>query len=204
MRKALIISGSVLILLSLTAAGIIFGRLYVLRMAHDSAKTPLIKKVQTLAQPFLGKTKTTKPVSTEFGIVIPAIGVNAPIIANVSGTNANTYYHELKEGVAHMEGTALPNEAGNTVLFGHSSTLPGAKRTPYNEVFLLLDKLEEGDDITVYFDRIAYEYRVNEKREVSEGATEILSQEDEQTLTLITCWPPGTDVRRFVVRARMR
>ncbi len=144
-------------------------------------------------------TSDTAPVSTEFGLFIPKINVNVPIVADVDGDVARVYFQKLKDGVAHFKGTAKPDQVGNTVIFGHSSAIPGIVATPYAQTFLLLDKLKKGDKITVYYRGQPYYYVVDSVKSMPDDALDILKATDSATLTLFTCWPPGTDFKRMVV-----
>ena len=63
-----------------------------------------------------------KPVNTDFSIVIEKIGVNAPIVADVTVTNEDAYNNALKDGVAHALVSDYPSqEPGNVYLFAHSA-----------------------------------------------------------------------------------
>src|SRR3989344_2594538 len=44
------------------------------------------------------KIEFLQPVSTEFGIVIPKIGANAPILPNVNAADSKVYLPALKQG----------------------------------------------------------------------------------------------------------
>ena len=94
-----------------------------------------------------------KPLDKEFGIVIPKIGANAKIVANVDPYNSNTYQLALTKGVAQARGTALPSQLGNMFLFSHSS-VNILEATRYNSVFYLLSKLKKDDEIFVYYKNI--------------------------------------------------
>src|SRR3989339_451702 len=61
-----------------------------------------------------------EPVDQEFGIVVPKIGANSKVIANVDPYNSKVYQRALTQGVAHAAGTVLPGEIGNSFLFSHS------------------------------------------------------------------------------------
>jgi sortase (surface protein transpeptidase) len=61
-----------------------------------------------------------EPLSRAFGIVIPKLGANAKVIANVNPGDYNDYINALKLGVAHSRGTVYPGQIGNTYLFAHS------------------------------------------------------------------------------------
>lgn len=144
-----------------------------------------------------------QPIDPSFGIVIGKIDVNAPVVPNVTTVNESEYMDALKLGVAHARGTALPGEPGNMFFFAHSS-LNFWQLGPYATVFNLLNKLEDGDVITVFYEGQVYNYAVYEAFVVPGWNTEPFTDEyDEPILTLITCDPPGSTVNRRVVRARL-
>lgn len=139
------------------------------------------------------------PVDPEFSVVIPKIGANVPVVADVDPLDEAAYRRALREGVAHAKGTEYPGEPGNVFLFAHSSEdFFSAGR--YNAVFYLLSKLEKGDRFTLAYRGKPYEYRVFDVRTLSSDASEYLNADSEEnTVTLMTCWPPGTDMKRLLV-----
>ena len=142
------------------------------------------------------------PVNRDFGIVIPKIGANATVIANVDPYNPKIYQKRLALGVAHAKGSSLPDQAGNVFLFSHSSA-DFYQATRYNAVFYLINKLEPGDEITLYYQGRAFVYQVEESKMVAADAVNYLkSSSQEKTLILMTCWPPGTTLKRLLVIAR--
>ena len=148
-----------------------------------------------------GKT-VIEPVDPNFSIIVPKISANARVIANVDPYNSKVYQRELTKGVAHAAGTAFPDQKGNTFLFAHSSdNFYNANR--YNAVFYLLNKMEIGDDFLIVYEKEKYTYRVVEDKLVPPEAVEYLAaplgDPDKQTVTLMTCWPPGTTINRLVV-----
>lgn len=145
-----------------------------------------------------------KPIDKEFGIVIPKIGANAKIVANVDPYNANIYQVALTKGVAQARGTAMPNEIGNMFLFSHSSAnLLEAAR--YNSVFYLLSKLKKDDEIFIFYRGTKYVYKVSDTKLVDAKDVSYLSPKSEvKTLTLMTCWPAGTTYKRLLVIAQSK
>jgi len=143
-----------------------------------------------------------KPIDNEFGIVIPKIGANAKIIAEVDPYDSKVYQFALTKGIAHAKGTAMPNEVGNMFLFSHSSAnIIDASR--YNSVFYLLSKLEKDDEIDVYFKQKKYKYKVSEIKIVdAEDVSYLNPRAKSKQLTLMTCWPAGTTYKRLLVIAR--
>jgi sortase A len=142
------------------------------------------------------------PVDEDFGIVIPKIGANARVIADVDWQDARVYQEALVKGVAQARGTALPGEAGNIFLFSHSG-VDFLEANRYNALFYLIDKLVLGDEITLFYRGEKFVYQVKEKKKVAPEDLSALigSGEGDETLTLMTCWPAGTTLKRLVVIA---
>lgn len=163
---------------------------------HKTVISRMDERAQTIPSQVL------LPVSEEFGIVIPKIGANARIIPDVDWEDGAVYQRALTEGVAHARGTAKPGERGNVFLFSHSG-VDFLEANRYNALFYLIDKLNPGDDIVVFFEGQKFEYRVVEKKKVAPEELEYLKgSEDQKTLTLMTCWPAGTTLQRLLVIAQ--
>lgn len=150
-------------------------------------------------------TKTSKdtliPLYPSFGIVIPKIRANARVMPEVDPENERAYQVALTKGVAHAKGTALPGEKGNVFIFAHSAgNFYDANR--YNAIFYLLSKIEKDDDIYLFYKKDKYQYKVREKKIVDASAVQYLKgTESKSTVTLMTCWPPGTTFKRLLVVA---
>jgi len=145
------------------------------------------------------------PPNTDFSIIIPKINAVAPIVDKVDPSNSIQYLKALKEGVAHADGTAYPGEIGNMYLFAHS-TDAFYNVGKYNAVFFLIGHLVPGDEIDVYYRGKLTKYVVYDKRVVDPEDTQYLGTliEGEKTLTLQTCYPPGTTIKRLVVLAKLQ
>lgn len=153
------------------------------------------------------QTITIKPIDTDFGIVIEKIAVNAPVVAGVDAGNYNEYMAALTKGVAHARGTALPGsktaENNNVFLFAHSAVDPIQARR-YNSIFYLLRKLEKGDRVVTFYKEKRFDYIVFDKRVVEADDVRYLTDPSkEPILTLQTCDPPGSSLRRLIVTARL-
>ncbi len=148
--------------------------------------------------------KDIVPIDPDFGIVIPKLGANAKIIPDVNPYSESAYQRALSKGVAHARGTVYPGDVGNVFLFAHSS-VDFYEALRFNSVFYLISKLEKGDEVILYHNSHKFVYIVTEKRIVSSTAVEYLSRETKnKLLTMMTCWPPGTTLKRLVVQAELR
>ena len=141
------------------------------------------------------------PVDKNFGIVIPKIGANARIIENVDPFNSYAYEAALARGVAQAKGTTFPNQSGNMFLFSHSSANL-FEATRFNSIFYLLSKLKKGDDVYVYYKGTRYKYTVSDMKIVDPTDVSYLNPKSKtKQLTLMTCWPAGTNYKRLIVIA---
>jgi sortase A len=141
------------------------------------------------------------PVDEEFGIVIPKIRANSRIHADIDWQNAAVYQKALQTGVAQASGTSTPDMPGNMFLFSHSG-VDFYEAARYNAEFYLLGKLTAGDEIDVFYKGQKYLYTVRETKMVAPSEVNYIQKQGEaKTVTLMTCWPPGTTYKRLIVIA---
>lgn len=140
-----------------------------------------VTRMTPIVLPTLGPASPTR-------IVIPKIGVDAPIVQGDT-------WEDLKKGVGHHIGSADPGTRGNMVLVAHDDV--------FGEIFRDLHKLEPGDAFTVYAGDRAYDYVVRAKRIVAPTEVSVMDATSEPTATLITCYPYRVDTHRLVVFAEL-
>jgi sortase A len=121
-------------------------------------------------------------------IVIPAIGVDAPVVEGDG-------WEELKMGAGHHIGSANPGERSNMVISGHDDV--------YGEIFRNLEDLNIGDEVIVYAGDTPYHYVAVGKRIVEPDEVSLLEPTPNATVTLITCYPYLIDTHRLVVIAEL-
>ena len=132
-------------------------------------------------------------------VVIPTLNVDAPLITDMRDTLESKVQSSLEHGVVNFGPTALPGE-GNAVVVGHSSNnvwSPG----DYKFVFSLLERMKPGEKIYVVYKNTRYTYTVKSTKVVQPTDISVLQPTSTSQLTLITCTPVGTSLRRFVVIA---
>ena len=97
-------------------------------------------------------------------------------------------------------GTAQPGEKGNVFIFGHSSNYPWVK-SEYNDVFALLDTLENGDEVIIFYNQRKFTYKITDRAVVKPGDMKALESRDQnkKELALMTCWPIGTTLERIIL-----
>lgn len=143
------------------------------------------------------------PKDTQFDILIPKIGANSPVFANVDPANEDAYLPVLKKGVAHARGTALPGEPGTIYMFAHSTDNFWDVGL-YNAVFYLLKDVNPGDSVVVFYLGKRYDYTVSDSKIVDPNDVSFITQsrQTDSQLVLQTCWPPGTTWKRLLVVAK--
>jgi len=142
-------------------------------------------------------------------LIIPRIDQNLPIV-RVSSENLiardwsaleKDMQEALQDGVVHYPGTSMPGQSGNAVITGHSSYFPWDSGR-FKDVFALLHQVVVGDKIIIYQEQEKYIYEVSEINVVLPDNVDILKQTPEEKLTLITCTPVGTNLKRLIVVAK--
>ena len=192
MEKVLKIIGLVLIVVGLLLVGLIYSP-----VIREETKYRL-----TTVKSSFQESKEIIAVDKEFGLVIPKIDVNVKVFANVDANNPKEYLPLLAQGVAHAKGSLLPGQEGNVFIFAHSTNTP-LNASRYNAVFYLLNKMEKDDEIFVYYQQQKHSYKVLEKKIISpEKLSDYLKTLKGKTLTLQTCYPPGTTINRLLVIAK--
>ena len=135
-------------------------------------------------------------------IEISKIGLSS-IIVNPTTVDIVALDKELLKGAVRYPTSAKLGEAGNVVLFGHSSYLPVVGNKAY-KAFNEIQKLVPGDVVTVYSTDTAYTYEVkNVAKEKADNNTAIPLSVAGKILTLVTCNSFGAKEDRFVVIAEL-
>ena len=175
---------------------------YYLYPAPEEVKVEVIEEDEEITEA-LDITEDTDIVfvDNDFGLYIPKIKANAKVIANVDPYIEDEYINALKDGVAHASGSSFPNQSGNVFLFAHSA-VNFYEQNKYNVYFYLLNELEKGDEIYVSYNGEIYQYIVLETKIVDPEDTEYLDEYmEEDTLTIMSCYPAGTNWKRIIVTA---
>jgi sortase A len=122
-------------------------------------------------------------------IVIPAIGVDAPIVMGDA-------WEQLKQGVGQHIGSPDPGKNGNLVLSAHNDI--------FGQIFRDLDQLQTGDEISIYTNVRAYTYVIDKQPDVVEPTfVQVMDPSPDPTVTLISCYPYLVDNKRIIVKATL-
>lgn len=131
-------------------------------------------------------------------LFIPKIGIESPIGWNVEESDIMS---ALEKNLAHVAGTGKPSEGKNIFITGHSSNYWWSQGS-YNTIFALLPQLTEGDEVFITYQGKFRKYIVTKSQEVKKDDVENFIDSDQEQLTLMTCVPVGTNLRRLLVFAK--
>jgi LPXTG-site transpeptidase (sortase) family protein len=144
---------------------------------------------------------TIEPISQDFALIVPKIGINALVIPGVDPLKPAEYQEALKTGVAHASTSFLPDEDGTVYLFSHSTNYDWFVHD-LNAVFYLLKNLETDDSILIIYRGKRYTYKITGKKVVSpRDITYLYPYVGQKNLVLQTCWPPGSTAERLLIFA---
>lgn len=160
---------------------------------------PFISPSTTVsATPIIGSTSEVGP---EPKIIIPKINLEVPVVYGLGTIEEDAIQNALEDGVVHYAASPEPGEVGNSVIVGHSSNNI-LNSGQYKFAFVLLRRLEIDDTFFIEKDGQRYTYKIFEKTVVSPNQTEVLGPSSrDNTMTLITCDPPGTSINRLIIVA---
>ncbi len=138
-------------------------------------------------------------LGTPLSLQLPGQETSLPIIISKSNDDTNIQ-KDLQRGLALLPKT-IEAEHSYQVITGHSSG-PSAFG-PYRLAFSRLSSVAIGDSIrlhTVSGDGI---YVVWKKETVWPWQIDTIPVEETAGVSLVTCWPPGTNLKRLLVHARL-
>jgi sortase A len=120
-------------------------------------------------------------------IEIPDIGVSEYV---VEGTDLAS----LRKGPGHYPETPLPGDPGTAAIAGH--------RTTYGAPFRRIDKLRQGEPITLDMPDGRFVYRVERTKIVDDQDLSVLDRVAYRRLVLSACHPLYSAAQRVIVFAR--
>nr|WP_282695551.1 class E sortase [Streptomyces sp. CC208A] len=174
--------------------------------APSSAPPSAPSSSGTSRAPVVEPSATPAPSGDTFAVLrIPRIGLTVPVARGISKRDV------LDKGyVGHYPGTAAPGRVGNVALAGHRNT--------HGEPFRYVDRLREGDEITLRTREGTYTYRVDQILPVTSPRDTGVIQPVPRSivkpsygystagsyLTLTTCTPEFSSRYRLIVWATLR
>ena len=144
-----------------------------------------------------------------FRLAIPALEIDAPVVpvaeqewVSASGRSYKQWAVPDSFAAGWHDTSALPGQAGNTVLNGHNNI--------HGSVFGKLVDLALGEHIILYKENRQLVYQVVYREFLPERGESLRTRlrnarwilpSDDTRLTLVTCWPNSTNTHRLVVVA---
>ncbi|MDD5415548.1 MAG: class E sortase [Candidatus Daviesbacteria bacterium] len=139
--------------------------------------------------------RETQPNYDRFSLSIPKLKIERQDVL------VDTNY--LSENLAHLSGSALPGEKGNVFISGHSalSQFSVIKSVPFSK----LPELKKGDQIIVETSGSEFIYEVSDFKVVDPTDLSVVEAPETQGryISLMTCVPPGLNLKRLVVLGKM-
>lgn len=158
-----------------------------------------------IAQESVTEAVAISPSATQMQSAFPvrvaakSIGLDATVV-NPPDTNIEILNKALLEGAVRYPTSAQLGVDGTLLLFGHSSYLPVVNNRAY-KTFNNIQKLAEGEIISVYTDSYEYRYRVTSVESANATADAVSLPQDGKYLKLVTCNTFGKKEDRFIVSA---
>ena len=143
-------------------------------------------------------------------LVVPSINIDVPLnLSQYKDSEDFTKWNfdeELKHWVVLYPTTPVPWNDWNTLIFGHTSLeFWNIEENPYGNVFVNIPKLEVWNEIKVIWKWKLYTYKVIEKvvKNPKQVNIEYLKYQDDNYVTLMGCYPIGTDKQRIMVIGKL-
>lgn len=138
-------------------------------------------------------TRETQPNYTKFSLSVPRLKIEKVVVYVDS--------NDLSKGLVQLPGSALPGEKGNLFISGHSTLSPFIKKA----IFAKLSDLKKGDQIIVETPGSRFVYEVTGFKVVNPLDVSVIAAPEMQGryVSLMTCVPPGLNLKRLVVLGKM-
>jgi sortase A len=149
--------------------------------SQNSLVSEFDESLEGQAAPIGGRIDEGTAIAT---INIPELDVNEVVVEGTSGA-------QLKKGPGHLRASPLPGQQGNVVIAG--------RRWTYGGVFMHIDRLERGDEISFVTGQGEISYRVIDSKRIRRGDDDVLMPSADDRLTLISSVPVLAGERYAVV-----
>lgn len=135
---------------------------------------------------------------------IPSHNISVPLVWT---QDVKDFDKDLKNGIVHYPGTALPGQMGTSYISGHSSGYLWDK-SPYKQVFSNLGSIKDGTSFTITVTQkdgkqVIYHYTIVGRGEYAANDQAQFANTADSIAALSTCWPVGTTARRLVLYGKL-
>lgn len=139
--------------------------------------------------------RETRPNYDQFILSIPKL--------RIEKQSVDVDTNDLSKGLVHLPGSALPGEKGNVFISGHSalSQFFALRSVPFSR----LSELKKGDRVIVETPGSKFVYEISDFKVVDPADLSVIGAPEPQGryVSLMTCVPPGLNLKRLVVVGKM-
>ncbi len=179
----------------------LFALSFVFLAGLDMLPEPL-KNQNNIGTSDVPRTSDVQATELPVRIVAKSIGLDKTV-ANPDSIDVDTLDKALQGGTVRYPTSAKLGEEGTVLIFGHSSYLPIVRNQNY-KAFNGIQKLKEGETVSVYSATTEYRYAVKSVRLTNATEDVIELPATGKFLTLVTCDSFGKKTDRFVVTAEFQ
>lgn len=166
----------------------------------DLAKNSIDRTDYTRAENWFPK---FNPSASSGQVQTPSYAISIPSI-KIENAEVSTVDTNLTKHLVNYQGTSIPGQNGNAVIFGHSTLPQLFNAKDYKTIFSNAYKLKNGDNIYALINNVTYSYKIFKTIVVDPLDTSALVQDyNNSYITLVTCTPPGTIWKRLIIKARL-
>jgi len=135
-------------------------------------------------------------------IEISKLNITAPLVF-IKNNELTTFDNGLDRGVVHFPDSVLPGESGQIIILGHSAPANWIAKN-YENIFSEINELKKGDKVNIFYNHKKYIYNIKEQIVLDKGQNVPVLEGYDKQLALVTCWPPGKNIRRMAVLAAQK
>lgn len=161
---------------------------------------------QNQTAPTTGNMNASEDINTNIPgkLEIPANKISVPLIWT---KDVKSFDADLKKGIVHYPGTALPGQIGTSYISGHSSGYLWDK-SPYKTIFAGLGGVTDGTSFTISAalkngKTAVYHYVVASRGEFAPNDQAQFVNTADSMVALSTCWPIGSTAKRLVLFSKL-
>lgn len=170
-------------------------------IGHDDIRAELEGNSENIS--VVPRQPSTGPESDPANIiVIPGINITAPLIIASDETDATKLKALLDDGAIVYPDSVLFGQKGQTIVLGHSAP-PNWPEIKHDTIFSRLSELGYNDKIIAVYNDKTYTYKVVHNEIIEKGGNIPRIEDSDNELVLVTCWPPGRDLKRMIVQASL-
>lgn len=154
---------------------------------HTFAEEPI--KVQSFSRP-----ESYARIPTR--VLIPTLSIDLEVRES---NEVNGYWEVFEDKAGWGEGSGVPGEIGNQVVFAHAREnlfKPLVNAKIGNDIYILAQENSDLENKNTWF-----RYKIEEIKEVYPNQTEVIAPSDDERLTLYTCSGFG-DKKRLIILAK--